>query len=85
MVTYKPHGHVPTDDEIAQLGPRAFAPVRPPFEPTVEQCQRALADCATGDVDELGEAAAKLAELWPGGGYGFMAHMYGYWIDDDDL
>lgn len=52
-MTYRKHGHTPTDDEIARYGYQAFGPRRPDFVPTKDDFARALAQCATGDADEL--------------------------------
>jgi hypothetical protein len=64
-VTYRTHGHEPSDREIASLGYKAFGPRRPPFVPTAEQFQRAAEDLATGDDEELAETAATVAGWWP--------------------
>jgi hypothetical protein len=64
-VTYRQHGHVPTDQEVAALGYKAFAPLRPPLVPTAEQFVRAAGDVASGDAGELAEVAAEVAGWWP--------------------
>jgi hypothetical protein len=82
-VTYRNHGHVPSDDEIAAVGFKAFGPRRPPFEPTKDDFQRAHADTATGDPGELAGLAAELADLWPGW-FPCFPWGYGYCWDDDE-
>lgn len=64
-MTYRKHGHTPTDDEIARYGYQAFGPRRPDFVPTKDDFARALAQCATGDADELKGMAGEVAALWP--------------------
>jgi hypothetical protein len=64
-MTYRQHGHVPTDNEVAALGYKAFAPKRPPFTPTKKQFAQAAEDVASGDVEELAETAAVVAGWWP--------------------
>ena len=80
-MTYRPHGHDPTDSEIEKYGFKAFGPKRPPFVPTAEQFQRAAEDAATGDDGELAETAATVAGWWP---KAVMFWPWGYLADDDD-
>lgn len=92
--TPKP-GHQPTDAEIAAHGPKAFAPRRDPFVPTVEQLMRAARDVLPNDASDttIGEYEAlaaslqvsQLAQQW------YAAMMCGalwcdpgYWDDEDD-
>jgi hypothetical protein len=83
-VTYRKHGHVPTDDEIAKTGFKAFGPRRPPFEPTKDDFRRAYADTASGDPDELAGVAAELAALFPSSWVPCFPWGYGYCWDDDE-
>lgn len=81
-MTYRRHGHKPSDAEIAALGYKAFAPARPPLEPTADDWQRASRDLATGDPSELGELADELADLWPAPLPPWWP--WGYWFDPDE-
>jgi hypothetical protein len=80
-VTYRQHGHVPTDQEVAALGYKAFAPKRPPLVPTAEQFVRAAGDVASGDAGELAETAVEVAGWWPQPLPPWWP--WGYWYDDD--
>lgn len=66
MAHYAKHGHVPSDDEIAKHGLRAFAPTRDPYEPTKDDWLRASRDVATGPPDELRDLSVEVADYWPG-------------------
>lgn len=63
-VTYRSHGHVPDDGEIAALGYRAFSPLRQPFVPTADDFRAAARDVAVGDPDEQA-VAVEVAAYWP--------------------
>jgi hypothetical protein len=64
-VTYRPHGTVPSDEDIARLGFKAFGPARPAFVPADADWERASRDLATGDPEELVDLAAEVAAYWP--------------------
>lgn len=57
-MVYRQHGHVPSDKEIENLGPRAFPPRRPAHVPTAEEFKRAAEDLAPGDDGEEFAAVA---------------------------
>lgn len=80
-MTYRKHGHVPSDDEIAKEGFKAFGPRRPAFVPTKDDFARAYRDLAVGDPEEGLELAKELAGLWPGW-FGYPMWPFG-WNDDD--
>lgn len=79
-MTYRPHGHTPSDAEIAAHGYRAFGPRRPPFVPTKEDFARAAGDTATGDADELAAVGEEVAGWWPQLQW---VWPWGYLTDDD--
>lgn len=86
-MTYRAHGHEPSDEQIAKEGFKAFPPKGKPMRPGDEREKALMAGwlpaCATGDADELKELAVELADLWPGG-YPCFPWAYGYTWDDDE-
>lgn len=65
-MTYRSHGYVPSDDEIARLGVKAyeaFGPRRPLFVPSEEDFKRAAGDLAPGDDGEEYAAVAEALDI----------------------